>query len=258
MDVHALHAERIRHQAGVLAAGAAKAGQGVLGDVVATLHADVLDRVGHVFNSDTQKARGDLLGRLLLPGRALDGQRQRLELVDHRAHVQRLIAVRTKYRREQFGTKFADHHIAIRDRQRAAASVSGWARVGTGTLRPNAKFAAVKRADRATTGRHGVYLHDRCAQTHTRDLGLKGALVFAGKVRHVGRCATHVEADHLVEAGELSHRCGANDAARRAGQDCVLALKLVRVGQAARALHELQAHIAQRGLHLLDISTQDR
>ena len=63
MDEHARHAERIGDRARVLAAGAAEAAQRVVGDVVAALHRDVLDRVGHVLHRDAQEAVGDLLGR---------------------------------------------------------------------------------------------------------------------------------------------------------------------------------------------------
>jgi len=103
-----------------------------------------------------------------------------------------------------------------------------------------------------------VNLHDRGAQAHAGHLGLEGALVFTRKMRHVGRGATHVEADHAVEASELRHCRRADDAAGRAGQNRILALELVRIGQAAGALHELQAHVAKRGLHLLDVATKDR
>jgi hypothetical protein len=55
MHEHRLHAQRIGHQAGVLAAGAAKAGQRVFGDVVAALHRDLLDGVGHIADGDIRK-----------------------------------------------------------------------------------------------------------------------------------------------------------------------------------------------------------
>src|SRR3546814_2040541 len=58
------HAERIGHQAGVLAAGAAEAVERVLGDIVAALHGDLLDGVGHVLHGDAQEALGDLLRAL--------------------------------------------------------------------------------------------------------------------------------------------------------------------------------------------------
>jgi hypothetical protein len=47
-----LHAQRIGDQAGVLAAGAAEAVERVAGDVIAALHRDLLDGVGHVLDGD--------------------------------------------------------------------------------------------------------------------------------------------------------------------------------------------------------------
>ena len=59
-------------------------------------------------------------------------------------------------------------------------------------------------------------------------------------VRHVGRSAAHVEADHPVVAAELRRPRHADDAARRPRQDRVLALEGVRIGEPAGGLHEEQ------------------
>ena len=61
MDVHPLHAQRIGHHAGMLPGSTAEAGERVFGYVIAALHADVLDCVGHVFHRDAQEACGDFL-----------------------------------------------------------------------------------------------------------------------------------------------------------------------------------------------------
>ena len=59
MDVDPLHAKRVGHHAGMLSRRAAKAGQRIFGDVVAALHTDVLNRIGHIFNGDAQKTSGN-------------------------------------------------------------------------------------------------------------------------------------------------------------------------------------------------------
>ena len=64
---HRGHAQGVGHQAGVLPAGAAKGGQRVLGHVVAALHRNALDGLGHVAHGDFQEAFGQLLGRHLAP-----------------------------------------------------------------------------------------------------------------------------------------------------------------------------------------------
>ena len=61
-DEDGVDAEGVGDGAGVLAAGAAEAGEGVAGDVVAALDGDLLDGVGHVEDGDLQEAGGDLLG----------------------------------------------------------------------------------------------------------------------------------------------------------------------------------------------------
>ena len=61
MDVHTLHSERVGHHASVLPTGATEAGQRVFRHVIAALHTDVLDRIGHVFNGDAKEACGNFL-----------------------------------------------------------------------------------------------------------------------------------------------------------------------------------------------------
>ena len=82
--------------------------------------------------------------------------------------------------------------------------------------------------------------HHRRTQAHAGDLGDKCALVFAGVVRHVGRCAAHVEADDRVESGEPRHFDRADDTSCRPRQNRVLALEAVRVRQSTARLHELE------------------
>jgi hypothetical protein len=87
-----------------------------------------------------------------------------------------------------------------------------------------------------------VDAHHRRAHAHAGHLGFELALELAGVVRDVGGRAAHVEADHLGVAGQLRRARHADDAAGRAGQDRVLALEGMRIGQAAGRLHEEQLH----------------
>ena len=79
----------------------------------------------------------------------------------------------------------------------------------------------------------------------------------------VGRGAAHVEADDPVEAGLAGGARHADDAARRAGQDRVLAAEDGGVGEAAVRLHEEEAArlggaLAQAGHDLVDVAAQHR
>lgn len=93
MREHPAHAEPVGHQAGGLAAGAAEGGQHVTGHVVAALHGDLLDRVGHVADGDLDKALGDLLGRAPVAGGLENFLGQRGELLPDDVSVQRLVGV---------------------------------------------------------------------------------------------------------------------------------------------------------------------
>jgi len=63
MDQNFRHAERVGHQAGMLAAGAAEAVERIARHVIAALHRNLLNRVCHVLDRDLDEAVGNLLGR---------------------------------------------------------------------------------------------------------------------------------------------------------------------------------------------------
>ncbi len=254
----AAHAQRIGHAAGMLAAGAAEALQRVLRDVVAARHRDALDRVGHVLDRDLQEALGQRLGRGLAAGRGLHLGRQRLEPGRDAVAVQRLVGLRPEHLRKVRRLDLAQQHVGVGRGQRPAAPVARRPGVGAGALGPDAQPRTVELQQRAATGGHGVDAHHRRAHAHAGHLGVEGALEFAGVMRHVGAGAAHVEADHLGVTAGHGGAHHADDAAGRAGQDRVLALEVVRFGQAAAALHEEQAHAGHLRGHLVDVAAQDR
>ena len=110
----------------------------------------------------------------------------------------------------------------------------------------------------AAARRDCVDRHHRRAHAHTGHRGLERAFEPAGIKRDIGRGAAHVEADDLIEPGHSGRPRRADDTARRAGQDRVLALEPGGVGQAAIRLHEIEPHAAKLGRYLLDVAAQDR
>jgi hypothetical protein len=88
MDEDARHGEGVGHEAGVLAGGAAEAAQGIARDVMAALHGNMLDRIGHVADRDPDKTLGDLLGTAAV----LDLCNQLLEFLFDDFAIQRLVA----------------------------------------------------------------------------------------------------------------------------------------------------------------------
>src|SRR6185312_11036861 len=191
-------------EAGMLAAGAAEAAQRVLRDVIAALDRDLLYGVGHVLDGDLEEALGDLGRRAAIAGGARDLLGECREFPRDTLGIERLVAAGAEDMREKARLQLAEHDIAIRDGQRAAAAIAGGTGIGAGRFRADAVARAVETANRAAAGGDGMDLHHRRAHTHAGDDGLEAALVLAGVVRHVRRGAPHVEANDLVEAAALS------------------------------------------------------
>ena len=152
----------------------------------------------------------------------------------------------------------AEQHVAIGDGQRSAAPIRRWTWIRSGRLRPHSQPHAIELADRAAACRDGMDLHQRRAQPDTGNFSVERPLVFAGEVRDVGRRAAHVEADDLVDARLLRRARGADDAARGAGENRVLAVELLRIGEPAGRLHELQLHARQLRGNLIHVAAQNR
>ena len=259
MDQHRLHPQRISHQTGMLARRPAKGVERVFRHIIAALNADLLDRIGHVLDGDGQKALGHLLGGFALGLGDLGKARA------HHIGIERRILVGTKDAGEKRRPQLAQHDIGVRHRQRPAAPIAGGAGVCPGTIRPHAEPPRFGMQDRATARRHGIDPHHRRADAHARHLGVKGALIFAREMGHIGRGAAHVETDDAPKPRIRRRFHHADHAARRAGQDRILALKPLRRRHPARRHHELQRRPRrarrrrpQRIGHPRDVAAQDR
>lgn len=128
--------------------------------------------------------------------------------------------------------------IAVGHGQRPAAPIAGRSRIGAGRFRSYPQPTAVEAADRAAAGRHSVDMQHRRPQPYSGHQGFEGAFVLAGVVGDIGGSAAHIEGDDPLETGPGGGARRADDAAGRAGQDAVLAAKMVSVGQTAVGLHE--------------------
>ena len=262
MDQHFGHAQSVRHQTGVLPARAAKALQGVLGHIMAPLHADLLDRVGHVVDGDMQKAFGDILGPARgFAGRFGDLLGQRLKLFAHHVAVQWQVAIRAEHMGEVVGVQLAQHDVAIGDGQRPAPAIAGRTRISARAFRSHLKPPVAEGADRPAASGNRMNIHHRGTHPDACHLGLERPFVIARIVADIGRRAAHVKADQLAETGGLAGFDHADDPPRRTGQNRVFSLKQRRIRQPARGLHEQQpftraAHI-QGARHLIDIAAQD-
>jgi hypothetical protein len=77
-------------------------------------------------------------------------------------------------------------------------------------------------------------------------------------MRDIGRGAAHVETDDLADARLLRRARRADDATGRTGENRVLAVKLLCIGQPTGRLHELQLHAWQLRSDLIHVAAQDR
>ena len=220
VNEHTRHAERVGDQASVLAARASEAVERVARDVIAALHRNLLDRIGHVLDRDLDESVGNVFGLSAanLLGKVGEGHA-------HGMRVERQVSRRSENLRKEIGDELADHHIGVGDGKRSIAPVTFWAGIGARGIRADAEAGAVKMQDRTAAGGDSVDQHHRRAHAHAGDFRFEGALILAVEMRDVGRCATHVEADQAVQSGLLSGLRHADHPAGRTGQDRILALE---------------------------------
>ena len=257
MDHDPGDAQRIRHQAGVLAPRASEAAQDVAGHVVAAPHRDRLDGVRHVVDRDAQESVRYVHQRRPAAGALPDLVGEGGELLHDHGMIQRLVLVRAEHPREELGLQLAEEHVAVGHAQGTAAPVAGGSGIGPGGLRPHPVAGPVERADRAAARRHRMDHHHGSAHAHPRHHRFERALVGAVVVGDVGRGPAHVERDDasVARTGRGLHR--PHDAARGAGEDGVLALEQPGVGEAAVRLHEHEPHaFAELLRHPVDVAAQ--
>ncbi len=257
MDQNLCHAQCIGDQTGMLPPGPTKALQRIFSHVIATLDGDFLNRIGHVFDRDFQESLSNLFGAARLTRRGLNLFRQGGKFLMHRIGIQWLILIGTKDGWEELRLQFPQHHIAISHRQRTTAPIGSRSWIGTCAFGSNAESCAIKLTDRSPARCNSMDQHHGRAHPHTRDQGLKSPLIFAIVMGDIGRGAPHIEGDDLIKACLFRCLHRSDDTARRAGQDGILTLEQLCIGQSAIGLHELQAHIAQFTSNLTHIAPQN-
>ena len=256
VDQNRAHAQRIGHEAGVLAARAAETLQGVVGHVIAALHGDFLDGVGHVLDGDADEAFRHFFGRAGVASLRCE----RRKALPHGVHIEGLVAAGAEDLGEEGGVQLAHHHIGVCDRQRAAAPIAARAWISASGIGADDKATRIRMEDRAAARRHRMDEHHGRANAHARDFGFKRALEFAVVMGDIRGGAAHVEADDPRQAREFGGLHTADDPACGAGQNGVAALEQVGVGQPARGHHEHElgagASIVEFGGHPVHIAAQ--
>ncbi|MNV43589.1 hypothetical protein D3C71_1353050 [compost metagenome] len=248
---HTRHAQRIGHQAGMLAARATKTLQRVARHVVAACHADLLDGVGHLLHSDLDEAFGHFFGL------ALGLRSNFFKAGTHRIGVQCFVGGGAKHAGEVTRLHLAHHHVGIGHGQRAAPAVAHRAWVGACALGAHSEAGTVVGQHRAAASRHRVDAHHGGAHAHTSDVGFELALERTGVVTHISGRSAHVKADDLFMPGQARRARHAYDATCGPRQNRILALEGTRIGEAPRRLHEEQLDARHLAGDLLHIAAQD-
>ncbi len=171
----------------------------------------------------------------------MDLPRECRESLAHRGGVERRVAPRPEHRGEERRLHLPEHDVGVGHGERSAAPIARGPRIRARGVWADAVARAVEVQDRAAAGGDRVDRHHRRAHAHAGDLRLERALELTRVVRDVGRGAAHVEADDALEPGSERRAHRTDDPAGRTGQDRVLALEAVRIGEAAVRLHEEQA-----------------
>ena len=152
----------------------------------------------------------------------------------------------------------AQKDIGIGNGQRACAPIAGGPGARPRRFGPHPQTRSVEADDGTAAGRNGVDAHHGRADPHTADLCVERPFVFAREMAHIGGRAAHVEADELGMPGGLRRAHHADDSAGRPRQDRILALEMMRLGQAARTLHEEKRHARHQLRHAIHIAAQNR
>ena len=100
MNQNRFHAQNIGNQTGMLATCPAKTLKRIFSDIITALNRNFLDRIGHVFNRNTQKAAGNFFFASFDTGFRFNLRRQRGKTGAHRCNVKHLILIGAKNMRE--------------------------------------------------------------------------------------------------------------------------------------------------------------
>jgi len=141
----------------MLAAGAAETDQRESSRIDAARQCDVADGVGHVFDRDIEITGGQLFRAVVEIQSGVEAGGLLRKGGAHDLAIERLIGMRSEYGGEEISLQAAEQQVGIGHRQRAAASVTGWAGQAAGGIRAGMQTLAIEMQDRATARRHGMH-----------------------------------------------------------------------------------------------------
>src|ERR1700736_1774469 len=237
MNQDTINTERIGHGTGMLSTCSTKGDQCVARDIVSASYRDLLYCIGHVLDSDPEKAARHLFGRKF----AYLG-RERPETLGDQFSIDGQIGVWTKDLWKEIRRQTSQHYIAIGHGERTALTITCRPRVSSCAFRAHPETRSVESANRTAPGRHGMDMHHGRTNSHSGNFGLKSGFTLASEMRYIGRSSAHVEPDDPIKTGPCRDLRGSNDSSRRAGQDGILAVEQCRIRQAAVGLHEEQRY----------------
>ena len=142
------------------------------------------------------------------------------------------------------GIHVTQHQVGVRHRRPcASAGVAGGTGIGPGALRSDHQGTVVEAGDRAAAGSDGLHRDHRLTQRPAAERSVARHLRLAGEHQaDIGRGASHVEADGVIDVELAGDPARGGDAGRGAGggkSERQLAQR-IRRGHAAGGVEEMQ------------------
>ena len=186
MYQHPADIQNVSYVTGMLASRTPKGNQCVARQVMPLLGGNLPDGIGHVgigYAPETfsHRHRGQLGTSGLGNVRCQAGK-----LLLHHTCIKRFPAAGAKYSGKAVRVKPPQDEIAVSDSEGATLAIAGWARVSPSGFWPDPEPATQQAQNRATTRCHCVYVHHGHPHANAGNLGVVGAFIFTGKMRHIG------------------------------------------------------------------------
>ena len=213
------HAEFLGQCAGMLRSRSAEHREGVLLRVVPASDRNPPHRAGHVAVRDGDQSLGELLDRQVVS--PLDSH----SLGEFRQPALGSLPIERK--RKPSGDDPAQEQVAIRDRQRTTAPVTGRSRIGPCAGGADRQLHAIEAAQAPPAGGDGFDGQRRCRDANARLATFGLQFKPTVEARHIGTRAAHVEPDRPRVSRPRGGRREPDRPARWSGEDALLAREAI-------------------------------
>ena len=229
-------------------------------DVMPPEQGNLPDRSRHRLDSEVKGA----LRQLLLLLTQLLGKQLKALLCG--PQIRWLIAIGPEHSWKSLHLQSPQQQVGIRDGQRSATSVTGWAGISPSRAWTHSEATAIGSDDRSTSRCDGMDRQTGCSELQACDLRLGTAFPVTVRrsgrqAEHVGACAAHVHTHQGrgAKAALLRGCHGPHHAAGGTGKNCVFGKQGAGVLQGPTGGHHPESGlIAQSVAHLSQIGVEHR